>query len=119
MRDGCAVRNGGGTQAGCGRALKLRVELFDFGLEGGDLVAKGAGPVGNRVNLFFHGPHMTMSVAQQHSHQHGQRTQGHQHQRPGHRQAEPAQLPEAGVGERRRRGCRNRFGRGFLFELAG
>ena len=52
-RNGFAVRNGGGTEFRRGRALDLRVELFDLGFERGDLVVERAGAVGNRVGLFF------------------------------------------------------------------
>src|ERR1039458_5747786 len=47
--DGRTMRNGGGTKFRRGHALKLRVELLDFGFEGGDLVIERARPVGNRV----------------------------------------------------------------------
>ena len=57
--DGRAVRNGGGTKFGSGRALKLRVELFDFGFEGGNLVVERARTVGNRIVFFLRGPHTT------------------------------------------------------------
>jgi len=95
--DGRTVRNSGGTQARSGRALKLRIELLDFGFERGNLVGERARTVGNRINFFLRGRHTTISVPHQNGNQH---TQGNQHQRPGHRQTEFAQLAKTGIGER-------------------
>ena len=98
--DGRTVRNGGGAEFRSGCALKLRIELLDFGFEGGDLVGEGARTVGKRVIFFLRGPHTTISAPHQNGNQHAQRGQGNQHQRPGHRQTKSAQLAKTGVGER-------------------
>ena len=63
VRNGRAVRNGGGTEFGRGRALDLRVELFDLGFERGDLVVERAGAVGNRVNFFLRTPYDNFNAA--------------------------------------------------------
>jgi len=83
--DGRTVRNGGGTKFRRGHALKLRIELLDFGFKRGNLVGEGARTVGSGSFFFLRGPHTTISAPHQNGDQHAQRGQG-QHQRPGHRQ---------------------------------
>ena len=60
--DGRTVRNGGGRNFGVDNALKLRVELLDFGFEGGNLVGERARAVVKRVVFFLRGPNTTISA---------------------------------------------------------
>ena len=70
VRNRCAVRQRGGSKTRRdgrgGRALKLRVEFFDFAFERGELVVQRLCADGNRVNarVFFFGGRHTTSMPQ-------------------------------------------------------
>src|SRR5205085_8772390 len=105
VRNGRAVRQGGGTQLGRGRALDLRVEFLDLGFERGDLVVQRAGAGGNRVGFFLRERHTTKCLTpRQNGDEHAERAQRNDQERPRQGKANLAELAEAQRGQRRRGG---------------
>ena len=92
--NGFAKGQGGGAEPGFGRTLQLRVELFDFRFERGNLVVERARLVGNRVGLFLGQAHKNL-MPRENNDENSERRERDEQQRPRQREADFAKLAKA------------------------